>query len=87
MKYWFKLKRKAFLPKLLQMLMPRRLVCLLSSRAHTRVSNGTEFSCPAGQQDRSPFIVPGQRDGGTRFFFYPRTKGTGLSRDVLPARS
>ena len=28
-------------------------------------SNRTGFSCPAGQRDRSPFVVPGQRDNGT----------------------
>ena len=36
------------------------------------VSNRTEFSCPVGQRDRSPFIVPEQRD-----------MGKALSRDRL----
>ena len=27
----------------------------------TRLSNGTEFSCPAGQSDRWPLIIPGQK--------------------------
>ena len=31
----------------------------------SRVSNGTGFSCPSGQRDRSLFIVPRQRDNGT----------------------
>ena len=29
----------------------------------TRLSNGTGFSCPAGQRDRCPLVVLEQRDG------------------------
>ena len=47
-----------------------------SSLVWTRVSNGTGFFCPAGQRDRSPFIVPGQRDNGTDVPSLSRDKGT-----------
>jgi hypothetical protein len=42
----------------------------------TRVSNGTRFSCPAGQRDRRPLIVPGQRRQRGKEFFLSRDKGT-----------
>ena len=42
----------------------------------SRVSNGTEFSCPKGQRDRHEALVPGQRDSGTRKLFLSRDKGT-----------
>ena len=38
---------------------------LFECGVYIRVSNETEFSCPLGQRDRSPFIVPGPRDNGT----------------------
>ena len=37
----------------------------LKIESQTRVSNKTVFFCPAGQRDRSLFIVPRQRDNGT----------------------
>ena len=32
---------------------------------HSSVSNGTTFSCPAGQRDICPSFIPGQSDYGT----------------------
>ena len=53
----------------------------------TRVSNGTEFFCPAGQRDRHAALVPGQRDSGTRKLFLSRDKGTtGQAQNVTTGR-
>ena len=41
-----------------------------------RISNGTGFSCPAGQRDRCPLIVPGQRRQRDKDYFLSRDKGT-----------
>ena len=38
---------------------------VIKKTIRSNVSNGTGFSCPAGQRDRCTFLVPGQRDNGT----------------------
>ncbi len=53
----------------------------------SRVSNGTEFSCPAGQRDRHAAVVPGQRDSGTRKLNLSRDKGTtGQAQNLATGR-
>ena len=42
----------------------------------TRVSNGKRFSCPTGQRDKRPLIVPGQRRQRDKEFHLSRDKGT-----------
>ena len=51
----------------------------LKIEPQTRVSNETGLSCPAGQRDRSLFIVPRQRDNGT-------TSKSGISTAALVLR-
>ena len=52
-----------------------------------RVSNGTGFSCPAGQRDTSFFIVPGQKDNGTDVPSLSRDKGTtGQAQNLATGR-
>ena len=53
----------------------------------SNVSNGREFSCPTGQRDRSPFIVPGQRDNGTKVPSLSRDKETtGQAQNLAKGR-
>ena len=52
-----------------------------------RVSNGTRFSFPAGQRDRRPLIVPGQRRQRDKDFFLSRDKGTtGQAQNLATGR-
>jgi hypothetical protein len=54
----------------------------------TRVSNGTIFSCPAGQRDRRPLIAPGQRRQRDKDFFLSRDKGTtGQAQNLATGRA
>ena len=56
----------------------------------TWVSNRTGFSCPVGPRDRSPFIVPGQRDKGTTgqiSFFVLGQMDNGTSQSLIGERA
>ena len=53
----------------------------------TRVSNGKRFSCPTGQRDKRPLIVPGQRRQREKEFHSSRDKGTsGQAQNLATGR-
>ena len=60
------------------------LCVYLWSEDETRVSNGTGFSCPAGQSDWYPLILPGQRRQWDKDCFCPGTKGQQDKLKTLP---